>query len=243
MKAAGIREEADIPALCRAGGPGVRGGPQYPSMQASPAAVSTALTVVEGAATAAFAIAGVIAAARKRLDPVGVVVVAAVTAFGGGTLRDVLLERRPFFWVEHVGWLWALLLMCIAAMLLLRPRQLSITSRALLWPDALGLGLFTANGTQIALQQGMPTLVCAVMGVITAVFGSVIRDIVCNDVPTVFSDHLPYAICAFLGAWVLIGADAFAAPAWLALLAGAAVTAALRIAAMLTGFTIPSWKA
>jgi uncharacterized membrane protein YeiH len=212
-------------------------------MQASPAAVSTALTVVEGAATCAFAIAGVIAAARKRLDPVGVVVVAAVTAFGGGTLRDVLLERRPFYWVEHVGWLWALLVLCIVAMLLLRPGQLSSTGRALLWPDALGLGLFTANGTQIALQQGMPALVCAIMGVITAVFGSVIRDIVCNDVPTVFSDHMPYAICAFAGAWVLLATDALGAPAWLALVAGAATTVALRVAAMLTGITIPPWKA
>jgi uncharacterized membrane protein YeiH len=212
-------------------------------MQASPAAVSTALTVVEGAATCAFAIAGVIAAARKRLDPVGVVVVAAVTAFGGGTLRDVLLERRPFYWVEHVGWLWALLVLCLVAMLVLRPRQLSSTGRALLWPDALGLGLFTANGTQIALQQGMPALVCAIMGVITAVFGSVIRDIVCNDVPTVFSDHMPYAICAFAGAWVLLATDALGAPAWLALVVGAAATVALRVAAMLTGITIPPWKA
>jgi uncharacterized membrane protein YeiH len=227
--------------LCRGGADCVR--PQYVAMQPSPAAVSTALTVVEGAATCAFAIAGVIAAARKRLDPVGVVVVAAVTAFGGGTLRDVLLNRRPFYWVEHVGWLWALLALCALAMLLLRPRHLTITGRALLWPDAIGLGLFTANGTQIALQQGMPALVCAVMGVITAVFGSVIRDVVCNEVPTVFSDHLPYAICAFVGAWVLLGADAFGVPGWLALLAAAATTAGLRIAAMLTGFTIPSWKA
>jgi len=212
-------------------------------MQASPAAVSTALTVVEAGATLAFAIAGVIAAARKRLDPVGVVVVAATTAFGGGTLRDVLLDRRPFFWVDRVEWLWALLVLCGLAMLLLRPRHLTLTSRALLWPDAIGLGLFTANGTQIALQQGMPALVCAVMGVITAVFGSVLRDIVCNDVPTVFHDHTPYALCAFTGAWVLLGAQAYGAADWLALLACAAFTAGLRIVAMLTGVTIPPWKA
>jgi uncharacterized membrane protein YeiH len=210
---------------------------------ASPATLSTALTIVEAAATCAFAVSGVIAAARKQLDPVGIVVVAAVTAFGGGTLRDMLLDRRPFFWVERVEWLWALVLVCIVAMLLLRPKHLSMTSRALLWPDALGLGLFTANGTQIALQMGMPALVCTIMGVVTAVFGGVIRDVVCNDVPTVFSDHTPYAICAFAGAWVLLAAHALAAPAWIALVAAVLVAAGLRIAAMLTGFTLPPWKA
>lgn len=205
--------------------------------------MSTALTVVEGAATCAFAIAGVIAAARKRLDPVGVMVIAAVTAFGGGTLRDILLDRRPFYWVEHVEWLWALMLLCALAMLLLRPAHLSATGRALLWPDALGLGLFTANGTQIALQQGLPPLVCVIMGVITAVFGSVIRDVVCNDVPSVFSDHMPYAVCGFVGAWTLLGAHALGAPALLSLLVGATVTVGLRVAAMVTGFTLPPWKA
>ena len=78
------------------------------------------LTLVEAAATLAFALSGLLEAARKRLDAVGVCMVAGLAAFGGGTLRDVLLDRRPFFWVEHATWLWALLGLCIAAMLFMR---------------------------------------------------------------------------------------------------------------------------
>jgi uncharacterized membrane protein YeiH len=73
---------------------------------------------------------------------VGVCVVAGLAAFGGGTLRDVLLDRRPFFWVEHANWLWVLLALCVAAMLFLRARHFAPTERAMQWPDALGLGLF-----------------------------------------------------------------------------------------------------
>ena len=86
--------------------------------------VADALIVVEAAGTLAFALSGLIEAARKRLDAVGVCLVAGLTAFGGGTLRDVLLDRRPFFWVEHAGWLWALLVVCALIMLFLRARHL-----------------------------------------------------------------------------------------------------------------------
>ncbi len=100
---------------------------------------------VEAVAMLAFAVSGLLEAARKRLDAVGVVVVAGLAAFGGGTLRDVLLDRRPFFWVAHDGlWLWALLGVCIAAMVFLRSRHFAPTERAMQWPDALGLGLFSA---------------------------------------------------------------------------------------------------
>jgi uncharacterized membrane protein YeiH len=127
-------------------------------------------------------------------------------------------------------------------MLVLRARHLAPTRRALLWPDALGMGLFTANGAQIALDLGMPALVCVLMGVVTAVFGGVLRDVLCNDVPAAFSDHQPYALCAFAGGWVLLGAHALDAPLWLALAAATAVAAALRIVAVYAGIALPSWK-
>ena len=157
------------------------------------------MVVVEALAILAFAISGLLEAARKRLDAVGICVVAGLTAFGGGTLRDVLLDRRPFFWVEHAGWLWALLLLCIAAMFFLRMRHFAPTERAMQWPDAAGLGLFTAGGTQLALTQGLPAIVAVTMGLITAVFGGVLRDIVCNEIPSAFRDHRPYAVCSFAG--------------------------------------------
>jgi uncharacterized membrane protein YeiH len=208
----------------------------------SPMSLAHVLVVVEAAAIFAFAISGLLEAARKRLDAVGVCVVAGLTAFGGGTLRDVLLDRRPFFWVEHATWLWALLLLCVAAMFFLRNRHFAPTERAMQWPDAVGLGLFTAGGTQVALTQGMPAIVAVTMGMITAVFGGVLRDIVCNEIPSAFRDHRPYAICSFAGGWVLVGVQALQAPAWAGLLGGAFVAAGLRALALATGFTLPKWS-
>jgi uncharacterized membrane protein YeiH len=200
------------------------------------------LPVVEAAATLAFAASGLIAAARKKLDVVGLCVVATLAAFGGGTLRDVLLDRRPFYWVEHSGWLWLILGLCVAATFLLRSRHLAITERAMQWPDALGLGLFTAVGTQLALAQNLPPIVAVLMGVITAVFGGVLRDIACNEVPKVFSDHQPYAVCAFFGGWVAAAGHQLGWPSEASLAASALVTCVLRVAAMVSGLKLPGWR-
>jgi uncharacterized membrane protein YeiH len=203
------------------------------------------LTLVESAATVAFALSGLLAAARQRLDVVGVCIVTGLAAFGGGTLRDVLLDRRPFFWVEHATWLWALLALCLLAMLGLpglRKRHFAITERAMQWPDALGLGLFSAGGTQLALAQGLPAIVAVLMGVVTAVFGGVLRDIVLNEIPTAFRDHRPYAVCAFVGGWVLVGARALGLDDSAALLLGAATAFGLRALALATGWRLPAWN-
>ena len=205
--------------------------------------LSNAQVAIEAVAIVAFALSGLIEAARKRLDAVGVVVVAGLTAFGGGTLRDVLLDRRPFFWVQHANWLWALLVLCIAAMLFLRARHFEPTERAMQWPDALGLGLFAAGGTQVALAAQMPAIVAVLMGMVTAVFGGVLRDIVCNQIPSAFSDHRPYALCAFAGGWAVVGAQAAGAPQELALAAGALLASALRVVVLVSGWKLPAWVA
>ena len=204
--------------------------------------LSGAETAVESIAIVAFALSGVLAAARKHLDPVGVVVVAGLAAFGGGTLRDILLDRRPFFWVTHANWLWALLALAIGAMLWLRVRHLEPTERAIQWPDALGLGLFTASGAQIALDASLPAVVAVLMGMITAVFGGVLRDIVCNEIPSAFRDHRPYAVCSFIGGWVLVLMLQLGAGNWWALVVASALTTALRALALKTGYTLPGWQ-
>lgn len=199
-------------------------------------------TAVEVTATLAFALSGLLEAFRKRLDAVGVCLVAGLAAFGGGTLRDVLLDRRPFFWVSHSEWLWILLALCIAAMAFLRARHFAPTERAMQFPDALGLGLFSASGTQLGLDQGLPGIAAVLMGVITATFGGVLRDIVCNEIPTALRDHRPYAICAFVGAWVLIAAESLGVAPGLALVLGAATATGLRVVALVTGYTLPRWS-
>ncbi len=205
--------------------------------------LSNAQVVIEAVATIAFALSGLLEAARKRLDAVGICVVAGLAAFGGGTLRDVLLDRRPFVWVEHALWLWALLALCIGAMLFMRSRHLAVTERAMQWPDAIGLGLFTAGGTQIALDMQQPAVVAVLMGVITAVFGGVLRDIVCNEIPSAFRDHRPYAICSFAGAWVTVAAQQLELSHSIGLVLAAGTATLLRAAALWTGYTLPSWQA
>jgi uncharacterized membrane protein YeiH len=192
--------------------------------------------------TLAFALSGLIEAARKRLDLVGMAMVSGLAAFGGGTLRDILLDRRPFFWVENEIWVWILILICIGALLFIRARHLEPTERAMQWPDAIGLGAFTAGGTQLALTAGVPAVISVIMGVLTAVFGGVLRDIVVNEIPKAFSDHIPYAVIAFTGGWVVVGLNAINADAFVAVAVGAIFTIVLRVLALLFGWRLPIWK-
>ena len=202
----------------------------------------TVRLLVELGATAAFALSGVLEAARKRLDAVGVCVVGFLAAFGGGTLRDLLLDQRPFFWVRHVEVLWAVMGLCVLAMLFLRQRHFRLTERAIQWPDALGLGLFAATGVHQALLLQMPALVAVLMGLITGVFGGVLRDMVCNEIPSAFTDHRPYAVCAFIGSWVYVGLWQAQAPGYIALVACVGITAGLRALALWRNWQLPPWR-
>jgi uncharacterized membrane protein YeiH len=192
--------------------------------------------------TLAFALSGLIEAARKRLDLVGMAMVSGLAAFGGGTLRDILLDRRPFFWVENEIWVWVLILICIGALLFLRSRHLEPTERAMQWPDAIGLGAFTAGGTQLALEAGVPAVISVIMGVLTAIFGGVLRDIVVNEIPKAFSDHVPYAVIAFTGGWVVVGLNAVNVDPFVAVAFGSVFTIVVRVLALLFGWRLPNWK-
>lgn len=203
---------------------------------------STFQVPIEVCATLAFALSGLIAGARKKLDPFGVFVVTGVAAFGGGTLRDVLLDRRPFFWVDHANWLWLMLFLCLFAMFFMRSRHIPLTERAILIPDALGLGLYAALGTQIALNLQMPVIICALMGVMTAVFGGVLRDIFCNEIPKAFNDHQPYAVIAFAGSLLVVALNAMSMPQWLCIFVPAGFIFVFRITAIFLGWRLPSWK-
>ncbi len=197
---------------------------------------------LELGATIAFTLSGVMVAARSRLDAVGVYAVAFLAAFGGGTLRDLLLDQRPFFWVRHVEYLWGVLALATAAMLFMRQRHFEPTERVMQVPDALGLGLFAAVGVDIAVAVGMPALVAVLMGVVTGVFGGVLRDIVCNEIPTAFRDHRPYALCAFVGGWIYLGLNALQLPEWALLSVTVTTIAGLRLLALWRDWRLPLWR-
>lgn len=192
--------------------------------------------------TLAFALSGLIEAARKKLDLVGMAIVTALAAFGGGTLRDILLDRRPFFWVQNSGWIWVILGLCALALFFMRARHIELTERSMQWPDALGLGIFAASGTQIAIAAGMSPIISVVMGVITPVFGGVLRDVVVNEIPRAFNDHQPYAVIAFAGGWLVVLLNYLNLGAFWAVSISALVMIALRIAAIVLGWRLPTWR-
>jgi uncharacterized membrane protein YeiH len=201
-----------------------------------------ALTALELLATAAFALSGIIQAARKRMDIVGVCVVAFLASFGGGTLRDLLLDQRPFFWVREQYVLAGVFALCLIAPFVMRQRHVAITERMIEWPDAIGLGLFCASGVHQSYLLDMPPLVSITIGVVTAVFGGVLRDLICNEIPATLRNHRPYAVCAFAGAVVYLLLATLQVPAWVAMAACAGVASALRALAIVRGWSLPAWK-
>lgn len=143
-----------------------------------------------------FSLSGALMAGRYKLDPFGVVVLASVTAVGGGTIRDVILQT-PVFWVVQPIYLYVILITAILTIILVRqPKR--IPKRFLLIADALGLALFAVLGTQKSLTLGSPLPVAIVMGTITGVAGGMIRDVLCNVIPMILQKEI-YALAAILG--------------------------------------------
>jgi uncharacterized membrane protein YeiH len=138
------------------------------------------------------------------MDVVGIFTVAFITAFGGGTLRDVLLDRRPFFWVQHQEYVIVIFALSLLAAPVMRYAQRIIPNAGFIAADAIGLGFFSITGVSLALAAGMPTFTATMMGVITGVFGGVLRDVVLNEVPIVLRDNRPYAMTAFFGCWFYV---------------------------------------
>ena len=169
--------------------------------------LTLALAIMEAIAIMAYSISGFIEARTRRLDAVGTFLVALATAFGGGTIRDVLLERRPFYWVEHQNYVLVIFVMSLFAPVTFRAISRVISERVLLVADAIGLGLFSVSGTSLALDAQMPWFTSVMMGVLTGVFGGVIRDVLCNEVPLILRDSRPYATCAFAGCWIYVLLD------------------------------------
>ncbi len=175
------------------------------------------------------AFSGFIEARRKRMDLVGVFTVAFITAFGGGTLRDILLDRRPLFWVTHQEYAILIFVLALIAAPAIRTLRQVVSERMIVIADAIGLGLFSIAGVASALDANMPIFIASMMGVITGIFGGVLRDIVCNEVPMVFRDGKPYAICAFLGSWIFLGMKKYGFSHDLALWSGALFIMTLRL--------------
>ena len=162
------------------------------------------------------------------MDIVGVFTVAFITAFGGGTLRDLLLDRRPLFWVEHHEYTLMVFILALVATPLLPHLRSGLSEKIIIVADTMGLGVFSVAGASLALEAQMPVFVCAMMGVITGIFGGVLRDVICNEIPLVFRRGHLYATCSFAGCWTFLALDWLQMPQAVAVAAGVAVICLLR---------------
>lgn len=192
---------------------------------------------IELLGTAVFAASGVLSGARKGMDLLGVAVIAVVTALGGGTVRDVLLDRHPIAWIAHTMYLWTSFAATAATLLYVRRRY--PPERALLIADALGLAFFVISGVQIAEQVGQSGLIAVLMGAITGTAGGVVRDVLSAEVPLVLRPGTLYVTAALLGAVVYLGFEWLGAPRALSSVCGMATIAGVRLWAIRRNVTLP----
>ncbi len=194
--------------------------------------------VLELLGVGVFAISGVLAAGRKGLDVLGLAVIAIVTAIGGGTLRDLLLDRHPIFWIADTTYLWVIL---VATMVTIVYVRLWIaTRRALLLADALGLAFFTIAGVQLSQQAGVSELIAVLMGTITGVAGGVFRDVLTAEIPLVLRPGRLYATAALVGAASYVLLFRWGIAPDVAALVGMGATAGLRLAAIFWRLELPA---
>jgi uncharacterized membrane protein YeiH len=149
--------------------------------------------------TIAFAISGALAAFSKRLDAFGIVIIAFVTAAGGGTLRDILIGIQPVSWMLNMNLVYTILV-CVVGTFIFHKWLLKLRTTLFLF-DAIGIGLYTVVGVELGIQAGLHPVICVTLGCITACFGGVIRDILVNEIPVIFRKNI-YATACLLGGGV-----------------------------------------
>lgn len=144
-----------------------------------------------------FSISGVLSGLHKRLDAFGVFIIAFVTALGGGTLRDVLIGKTPVGWMEDLTYLYIIVFAYFITIFF--KRHLEKLRVSLFLFDSIGLGVFTIIGIEKGIEFGLHPIVCIALGTITASFGGVIRDILCNEIPVIFRKEIYATVCIFGG--------------------------------------------
>ena len=184
-----------------------------------------------------FAVSGALAAGRKSLDLMGGVVIAIAASIGGGTLRDLLLNRHPVFWIANPSYL--IVIVVCALLTVAWTRWFRPPNQSLQYADALGLAFFTISGAQIAETLNFAPIIVIVMGTITGVVGGVLRDILCAEIPMILRRGNIYATAAIAGAAFYLAMNALGLPRPLPSLLGMSMIAGLRLAAIRWNLQLP----
>lgn len=194
------------------------------------------LYVLDLLGVAVFALSGALAAGRAELDLLGVIVIASITAIGGGTVRDLLLNRHPIFWINDPRYL-----LVVFATALLTVAYVGVwppPGDTLLVADALGLALFAISGAQIAEDDGLPPIIVVLMGTMTGVAGGVLRDVLTARVPLILRGDI-YATAAIVGVSLYLLLQALGTSRSWAFGVGIVTVVALRLASIVWGWQLP----
>ena len=197
------------------------------------------LYILDLVVVAVFAISGVLAARDRGLDLLGIIVIAAITAIGGGTLRDLLLNRHPIFWITDISYLTVIIVSTLLTVVYTRVRP--PPGKALLVADAMGLALFALSGAQVAEAAQYPAIIVVLMGTMTGAAGGVLRDVITAQVPLILRRDI-YATAAIVGIALYLLLQLFGLQRPLAFGIGMAVVIILRLLAIRWSLQLPVFR-
>ena len=203
-------------------------------------AVSGLVWALDYLSALVFAVTGALVASRRQLDLTGFIFMAAMTAVGGGTLRDLVLDREPIFWVVRPG---LIVTAATAAFVVFwAAHRLESRYKTLLWLDALALAIAVPAGVGVALDGGFGPMIVLIAGIVTGCFGGLMRDVVGNEVPLILKQGELYLTAAFGGALFAIAAVWLDLPRPATLIGCGLVTFALRAGSMRWGWALPVYR-
>jgi len=193
------------------------------------------ITVVDLLGVVAFSISGVLAAIRKKMDVFGILIIAFVTSVGGGTLRDVLI-KADVIWLREMVYVYAIIATTIFAIVF--RKKLNYLRKSLFLFDTIGIGLYTVVGIEKGLSVGLNPIICIAFGTMSACFGGVIRDILCNEIPVIFQKEI-YATPCIIGGFVYFLLAEFNIPQPIVFISAGLVVIAVRICAVIFHIQLP----
>ena len=187
--------------------------------------------------TIAFAISGVLIAMNKKMDPFGILIIAFVTAVGGGTLRDVMIGETPVSWMKDMNYTYVIFCSAIFAVIL--KNKINYLRTSLFLFDTIGIGLYTVVGIEKGIHAGLHPIICVALGTISACFGGVIRDILCNEIPVIFRKEI-YATACILGGFSYFALSQLPIDNNIIFMIAGAIVIAIRILAVKFKISLPS---